>query len=174
MAAPRDRRPGDDTRDLERRLGQLEMKIDHMQRNMFRLNERVEFLERGGYQPVPTPIPPQPILNNCMLIDALTNRTYVASGNTQMDAEFNVKRACEAVIHASYCSPGKALKCDDNREIPVGQQFACVLRDTLRGASFRAEGRTPVEAEANVRIVCQAGIHGSYCQAPVRCEGFFR
>ncbi|HAR42406.1 MAG TPA: hypothetical protein DCS07_07200 [Bdellovibrionales bacterium] len=181
LADPRDGRPGDgrpnpgnDNRDLDRRMIQVEQKMDRMQREMFRLNERVEFLERGGYQPGPAPLPPQPIVNHCMLTDGLTHANYLATGRTRMDAEFNVRKSCEAMVHPTYCTPGFGLKCDDTREFAPNQQFVCMLTDSLRGANYRAEGMTPVQAEGNVRISCQKAVHPMYCEKPVRCESFFR
>ena len=93
---------------------------------------------------------------------------------SNLDAEFNVRKSCEAMVHPTYCTPGFGLKCDDTREFAANQQFVCMLTDSLRGANYRAEGMTPVQAEGNVRISCQKAVHPMYCEKPVRCESFFR
>lgn len=178
FAAPgeprRDRNDDREIRDLNRRVFQLENTIHSMQRNLSILADRVDILERGT--PSYPPIPPREIVNNCLLTDGFNQKTFLASGRSRMDAEYNVKRACEATIHASYCNGTSAtLKCDDTASVPFNQSFVCMLNDGFNNKAFRGEGKTPIEAEARAKIACQATIHGSYCaKVQVRCESFIR
>ncbi|OFZ23173.1 MAG: hypothetical protein A2X94_14020 [Bdellovibrionales bacterium GWB1_55_8] len=159
-------------RELERKVFNLERNLDQMQRSLYLLTDRVELLERGNYLP---PAPAQPLVNVCMMIDSGFSRTFLSEGQSKLDAEFNVRKACEAGAHANYCVGRATLKCDDNSNMLPNQGSVCMLNDSGFNRTYRGEGRTPVEAEAKARINCQNGSHPNYCaKVAVRCDSFAR
>jgi hypothetical protein len=161
IALAQRRPPQDDTR-----------RIDRLERAVDSLSERVTYLEDLlNANPLP---PPRENLNVCMLVDAGYSKTFLGSGKTKLDAEFNAQQNCAKAVSPSFCVGGASqLKCDDSLSSnAIG--FVCVVVDAGYKKTFRGEGRTAFEAEANAKIACQSSVSPSYCgKVTARCEEVF-
>ena len=152
---------------LDLRVQQLERQVNNQNLAIDELFSRLDRMDQrggrgyggpgGGYRAVTF---------NCLVTDSGYNKSFLGSGTTQLDAEFNAKKACQSAVSPSYCTV--TPKCDNTRD--GAQGAVCVITDSGYNKSFRGEGSTPIAAEANAKASCQASVSPSYCAVTARCE----
>jgi len=153
-------RPDDRVRMLENRVNQLESLINQ-------LHQRVSNLEYNQ-RPQPYPEPLQEVA--CLIEDTGYNKVFLGKGRTRLEAEAVVRELCSRETHPTYCQAQP--KCSNPREERGINGALCVMTDTGYSKTFKAEGKSLIEAEFNVRKACGSGTHPSYCKGPIRCESF--
>lgn len=162
VAQQRPDRDGD-VRRLERSVNELERNVDRLNRRLIRVEQYLG--DDGGNRP------PQGVVFNCMLVDSAYSKTFLGSGSSQLDAEFEAKSNCGKSVNASYCDKG-ALTCDNNLDMDRrARGYVCVVTDSAYSRQFKGEGSTAVAAEANAKNECQKSVNASYCgKVTPRCE----
>ncbi len=154
----------------------LEQRVRNLERQMNRLSQRVVELEyangggSGGNYPMPA------FEANCMLIDSGYGKTFLGTGFTKIDAEFNARKACNTAVNATYCTGSNALlRCDDT-STRSSIRSVCLVTDSGYGKVFRGEGLTQVAAEAKARQSCQQSVNATYCSGSnvkAQCDSQF-
>lgn len=150
------------------RIDYLENRVQQLEYMLPQLNQRLAALEARN-RPQPHPGSPSREMT-CMIEDTLIYKVFLAKGRTLMEAEANVRQACGARMHSSYCQA--KLKCSGDRDYEVRQGVLCMLNDTLISRTYKGEGKSFIEAEYNARLACTEKTHGSFCRSAVRCEAF--
>lgn len=150
-------------------VARLERSVQHLSDQLSSLNRRVRNLENLlDSRPVPQP---QEVEYACLIIESLVSRSFLGKGRSQLDAEFQAKQNCSKTTSAQYCNnPATILKCSNNLNTRA-TGFVCIVSDSLVSRTFRGEGKTQVEAEANAKIACQNTTSAQYCgKVTPRCE----
>lgn len=166
-------KPGDGMRgQIEARLSNLEMRAYQTEQQLNMALNKINSLENllTSLNPLP---PPTPIYNSkisCMLVDTGYSKTFLGSGRNNLEAEIEARQACGNEINASYCK--SEVKCSDGQNTsPYGTGFLCMIIDSGYGRTYKGEGLSLVEAEANAKIACQSEINPRHCgKVTARCE----
>jgi hypothetical protein len=168
--------PGAQGSDL-RRIQILEREVDRLQRHVLNLDDRLRRLEGGGYLPPgdgrPWPNPPgnHNVLHACMIVESGFATTYLGTGRTQIDAEYNAVQSCNKGSMSSNCvGSRRLLKCDNNFD-NRSRGYVCTVQVKGFGGVYRGEGATAVMAEANAKMACQKNTMAINCgHTTARCE----
>ncbi len=155
-------------RDSER-IRILETKVNQLEGYMAHLNQRLSDLEYNQRPPVPPP-PPAAQEVMCLITDSGYKQVFMGKGRVRLEAEAAARQACGSGTHPTYCTG--AIKCSDPRQDPYVRGAICMITDTGYKKTFKAEGKTVIEAEYAVRKACGSGTHPTYCQHEASCETF--
>lgn len=150
--------------------GNTDQRVDILERKMQRLEARLQQVERqlsSGSGSYPYPYPEDAV---CTLVGKYSKVWYLGKGANNLDAEYNVRKACQESDSWGATGCTEPVSCEQ-AEV-YGRAKTCLLTGTYSKVIYRGTGMTKIEAVYAARKECQSkdswGATG--CQAEAVCS----